>query len=157
MDFDDIIPILGIVASILGLIFRDKKKEHKKGKNKIENKKDSPKELSYIEKFKDMRNSLKEELSSALEDSKKDAVKSKESNDHELRLENDKKVIDQNEREDNLTFEMPVKRKKMAVSEEIKDVIHENEIGKETLVLNKKNIIKGIILSEILQKPKSLR
>jgi hypothetical protein len=140
MGFDDIIPVLWVILSILGLIFKDRKKGNKKEDKKDENKnkKHDPKELSYIEKFKEMGKSIKEEISFVVEESKLHDVHIEKSKDHEVRIKNNKMQADEKEREEKSPSQMHEKRKEMLKTEEIRDVINKNEIGKEGLYSIKK-------------------
>ncbi|WP_053957567.1 hypothetical protein [Inediibacterium massiliense] len=121
-DADDVIPIIGIVASaLITFLKKDEKKEKKKKRNLSVNKSQPIK---------------------AMKEEKKDI--------------NEKKEIIKEQIQEQL--EVPtVYEEEVILKEEKKDEIQRSEIGRENFILNQNDLIKGVILSEILDKPKALR
>ncbi|WP_129596769.1 hypothetical protein [Anaerophilus nitritogenes] len=119
MDFDDLIPIIGIIASaLIAFLKKDEKKEKKKKRS-----------LS-VNRSQPMK---------AIKEQKKD-------------LNEEKEIIKEPIEEVPVSYE-----EEIILKEDIKDEIQMNEIGRENFIWSQNDLIKGVILSEILDRPKALR
>ncbi|MCT4621199.1 MAG: hypothetical protein N4A62_17645 [Marinisporobacter sp.] len=160
MDFDDIIKALTIFLPIIGYLLKGIKRITKRDEGKEEEKDNSREnekisnEVSSDEKLKEMKNLMREEISSTLQ---KDHSNSKKVIGHEEVIEIENNKTREWKIEEYYPFEESTKKEEKVEKKEIEDMISQNEIGKEGLVFNKKSIVNGIIMSEILKKPKSLR
>ncbi|TCO80044.1 hypothetical protein [Marinisporobacter balticus] len=161
MDFDKIISILLPLIFFIGqVIFKKDNKEKLKHKNDAKKDKKNDyrdKGNKYIKGFEEKAQGLKDEIHSTLENMEVDDYKGQAPMIYEAKVENDHRQVNVKGIPDVNTSNKSIEIKETAIKEEIRDVICEREIGKKGILINKNNLIYGIIMSEILEKPKSLR
>ncbi len=163
MDFGDILRILiFIIIPILVKTSSDKKKINEKNKKRtVKRTKSYPKKEKKFRGIKELQKEFKGAIKS-IEDIAKEARDDLNNNKN---ISSNKSYYEKEEpinKDENIysnnAYQYEEKEPK-ASKDEIADVITKNEIGKEQVDLDfsKQNLIKGIIFSEVLSKPKSMQ
>ncbi len=136
--------IISILIFIVIMIMRSREKADQ---NEKKDKANMPKGLNVFDrkKIETMQERKRNIFSKNVSQNKKKI--------HKAEIENKKDIeINRQESIENVTKDMG-----LVQDSEIKDMIHKNEIGSSAITLNKQNIKWGIILSEIIKKPKALQ
>lgn len=151
-NFDDLIPLIVIGLGLIGKIIKkpNKDSEKEKKEKRVDYHRKKSIDFPNMKQFKEFRERIKNEIHTAL-DEKEESLKPSTDRiidkiDDEDYIEKDREISAKN-----------VKAPHVEVHHEIKDMISKSEIGKKSNILDEKNIRNGIIMSEILNKPRSLR
>ncbi|MEW9124820.1 MAG: hypothetical protein AB2421_19060 [Thermotaleaceae bacterium] len=124
----------------------------------VEDKKVSSKHKEF-KNFRNIGEILRKELNTAMEEMMQVKKIGSQENSNAEMMEQKSEEIDKYGQEYNRNMDQ---RKEERLSKEmqeteIRDRIYKNEIGNAKLLFRKNEILNGIILSEVLSKPKSLR
>lgn len=159
---------VGIIIFVIGIIYtliesateKNKKKAEQQSTKPIVPKQDAPRKLTEANSRPSVLDRLKEELvktsleiQDSFEEAKKDIQPKKVTREVKKRVERQSK---QKSHLEVMTDE--VKNEIKHQKQHLKDPIHDYDLTEEPNILfNEENIVKGIIMSEILAKPKARR
>lgn len=151
-NFDDLIPLIVIGLGLIGKIIKKPNKDSEKEKKEKREDDHRKKAIDFpnMKQFKEFRERIKNEIHTALDERE------------EILKPSTDRIIDKIDDEDYIEKDREISAKSVEAPHveahhEIKDMISKSEIGKKSNILDEKNIRNGIIMSEILNKPKSLR